>query len=64
MGFEEPVEMYPDSPVEKQPDLWLVRRIEPETDVRIESKLYLISILFLIVKLLPVVYDYGMDRAK
>ena len=28
--------MYPDSPVEKQPDLWLVRRIEPETDVRID----------------------------
>ena len=44
LGFEEPVEMYPDSPVEKQPDLWLVRRIEPETDVRIESKYYSVSI--------------------
>ena len=41
LGFEEPAEMYPDSPVENQPDLWLVRRIEPETDVRIESRMIL-----------------------
>ena len=37
LGFDEPVEMYPDSPVEEQPDLWLIRRVEPETDVRFKN---------------------------
>ena len=37
LGFDEKEEMYPDSPVEEQPDLWLVRRIEPETDIRLKN---------------------------
>ena len=37
LGFESPEEMYPDSPVEFQPDLWLVRRIEPETNVALKN---------------------------
>ena len=37
LGFESPEEMYPDSPVEFQPDLWLVRRIEPETNVGLKN---------------------------
>ena len=37
LGFESPEEMYPDSPVEFQPDLWLVRRIEPETNAALKN---------------------------
>lgn len=37
LGFEQPEEMYPDSPVQFQPDLWLVRRIEPETNVALKN---------------------------
>ena len=37
LGFDQKEEMYPDSPVEEQPDLWLVRRIEPETDKRLKN---------------------------
>jgi len=37
LGFEQASDMYPDAPVQEQPDLWLVRRIEPETDVRFKN---------------------------
>jgi len=37
LGFESPDEMYPDSPVEFQPELWLVRRIQPKTNVALKN---------------------------
>ena len=38
LGFDTAEEMYPDSPVDNQPDLWLVRRIQPEYNPLLKNK--------------------------
>jgi hypothetical protein len=38
LGFESPVELYPDSPTEIQPDIWLIRRIQPKYNPRLVNR--------------------------
>ena len=38
LGFENSHEMYPDSPVEDQPDIWVVRRIQPKYNPRLVNR--------------------------
>lgn len=38
LGFEGAAEMYPDSPVEDQPDIWIVRRIQPKYNPRLVNR--------------------------
>jgi len=38
LGFEDAREMYPDSPVEDQSDIWVVRRIQPKYNPRLVNR--------------------------
>ena len=38
LGFESPTEMYPDAPTDIQPDIWLVRRIQPKYNPRMVNR--------------------------
>ena len=38
LGFDSAEDLYPDSPTNQQPDIWLVRRISPKYNPRLVNR--------------------------